>query len=309
MTTDYPDWMGTGQLVADGNSPLAKQIAAYLATGNPTGLPGGVPLLGAPENLSMTGTGVIAAGANQVAVPLNSANINNVGGFLSYYVHIRATCNSASTVPFLTYILTWYQDSAGSVPLYRERWTLAQNALSGGTSVFGVGPVRGAYLGVTCTNQDTVNSQTINGMQFTFSSRPSPSLQPDWRTVNPTSSIPGYTVPGHGNSDDGVLGLFAIASLAASTTDNCVFGLFNGQAQLTVTVTAGTSPNFTCFPAAFLDGTPVPEVIGEPLSFNAVGSATETLFLPRSNLILQCENLSASNAITFNAVCVAAANF
>lgn len=308
MTADYPDWMGTGQLVADGNSPLAKQIAAYLATGNPTGLPGGVPLLGAPENLAMTGSGVIAAGASQVAVPLNSANINAMGNFLSYEMHLRATCNGASTVPFLTFLLTWYQDLAGTVPLYRERWTIAVNALSGGTSIFATGPVRGAYLGVTVTNQDGTNSQTINGMQFTFSSRPCPSLQPDWRTVNPNATIPGYTPPTHGNSDDGVLGLFSIANLAANATVNLVFGLFNGQSELVTTVTAGTSPNLQCVPSAFIDGLGVPGAIDAPFTLTSTSSARVNVSIPRSNLILVCTN-NGMNPVTFNSVLVATAHF
>lgn len=307
MTADYPDWMGVNQLVAAGNSPLAQEIAAAIATGNTSGTPGGAFLLASPNNISAAGPITVPAGTSGQVVPLNGNNVTNVGGYLSYEVHARATCNGASTTPFFTYLITWYQDSAASIPLYRERWTCAQNSASGGTSLVGAGPVRGAYMQLTVTNEDAVNSQTINGYQVTFSSRPFPNLSPDWRTLNIQESIPGYNPPTAGQGDDGILGIFS-DTIPVSTTAKFVCGLFNGEALVSYDL-AGNVGNVTMTPQAYVSGSGI-QVIGPPIALSAsplIG--TVALNLPRSNLILQVQNASAAVTAPTNIAVLAASQF
>lgn len=296
--TDFPDWMS-----------VAQQNAALQATGIVTGTPGGVNLLAVPvEVTASTPITVPAATVGQV-VNLAGNAVTFVNNYLTYEIHARFSSVSASTVPFSTFLLTWYADAAASVPLYRERWTVATNAVSGGTSIFGTGPVRGAYMQLTVTNEDPTNAMTINGLQIVLNSRPFPNISPDWRTVNPQESIPSYLVPTIGNSDDGILGIVSAVSIPANTTDNFVFGLFNGSVSVTVEAPGAGTINLAVTPTAFVSGSGGRSQVGNALSFTSGGSQSEMLNLPRSNLILQCANALPSTAQTINIAVVAASQF
>jgi hypothetical protein len=265
----------------------------------------GVPLLAAPLVQSASGTpvNIPAVASNQVITFTPGGTVIPVGGNISYEASLRANSNAASTVPFLIWTFAWYADAAATILLYQEKWIVANNSVSGGTSVNATGPCRGAFLKVTVTNLDATNAQTLNGMHIVLSSRPSPTQQPDWRTNDPTLSIPNYVAPNANDVTDGVLGYFT-GTLAAGLQTNLICGLFNGLVQINYLSITPASASILATPANMTPG-------GSALqNYNGVTFATPTnqqqsVYNPRSNLIINIDNGSAVTITYFIAVLAA----
>lgn len=295
---DYADWGALAalqtfitnlNLASQTLQATAAEIAAEIAET-------GVPLLAAPVALYNNGEHTIAAGVTGYAVPNTaSETITSMAGYLSYELQVSLTVDSTADVPFVTYHLSWYGDSAGDYLLYRETWTIPGSS-NAALVTLGTGPVKGAYLEITVDNESSAHSQYIDSFWLYGNARPSPGREPDWRTlISSGYTVPNYVTPTQGNNTDGILGIFPSVTIAASGTEYLLFGMFNGQANITFIIDAGTSPSYQVTQYAQIAGYRA-NTIGESLVYTTQAGFTANS--ARSPLILQVTNKNASNSIT-----------
>ena len=298
--TDYADWGALAALQTFiTNLNLASQTLQATATEIADEIEAtGVPLLGAPAELYDTTSYILnAAGTNVVIDNASSAALTDMSGYLSYDISIGQQCNTSSTVPFITYRLDWFADSAGSYLMWQEYWTVP-SASNESLFSWGTGPVRGHYLQVAVTNEDATYSQTISQLILLGNSRPAPEPTSDWRsTVITSRTVPGYTVPTAGLSADGMVGWWT-GTLAASASRALVSSMYFGTVLLGWTVT-GTSPDVNIQPQVFLTTHGVAD-IGELIpATGSTTSGTTELSISRSPVILALTNESATNSADY----------
>jgi hypothetical protein len=303
MTADYPDWLPPAQQMLEAYFGVTNQLAALIATGNPNGAPGGVPLLAQPEQIYFSNTVIpLAAGVQgQVIDDVNGQALHAMSAFLSYEIRVVPEGFNVAGTPFLTFFLSWYGDNTTNYKLYEECWTVP-SAQFGNQAIVGTGPVRGAYLQVTVCNEDSVNAQGVSQFIIYGNSRPCPVAQSDWLTLIPTSPVSTYAVPAGGTGSDGCLGTFTHLQPVSSNTA-FIFGLYNGLVEMTVEM-AGTSTNFSITPLAFLHGIGLTEV-DNAFAFTGPFTVSTTLLAPRSPLILKLANADAAHTITFTGAIIA----
>lgn len=304
MTADFPDWMPPAQQMLEAYFGVTQQIAALIATGDPNGAPGGVPLLAQPEKLYSTTNNLnVPAGATHQPLPDDAAtDYQPMAAYLSYELNLQATSNAASAAPFLTIQLNWLADASATTLLYSETWVCPVNS-AGTRQITATGPVRGAYLEVLYSNNDGTNAMTLNKFTLFGNSRPAPESLSDWRDTSVTAAMPGYNTVTYGANSDGLLGVIA-ATVPAATTNTYVCGMYNGTAHIAVSAT-GTSLNAQVQTDAWVS------LVGQhPVSeWHAVTAADPTaefdITSPRGPVILKVQNLSATNAATFDIAVVA----
>jgi hypothetical protein len=308
VTADYQDWGALAALqtfITDLNlasqtlQATAEQIAAEIAAT-------GVPLLGNPAELYSQASLAVTAGASgQVIDNTASAALTAMGGYLSYDVAITPKNTGSATTPFVTMTLSWYGDAAGSVLIYQEMWTVPA-ASSGAYYVIGSGPVRGAYLQVTVTNEDATHGQQLAAFALYGNSRPAPEPEPAWFTVPSGSpAVTGYTLTDSGHTTDGML-LHYHGNLTAGSSVNLLGALYFGQQGLDVSV-SGTSPSLSVSPQAYVSGKGLVDIWASFVVGTEADTSQQLIYTPRSPLVLNLVNNNASNGVTFTIAVVAAA--
>jgi len=307
VSTDYPDWGALAALQTFiTNLNLASQTLQATATEIAAEIEAtGIPLLGNPAQVyAATSVNVPAGAANQVIDNAAGGGVAAMAGYLSYDIAITVSPNASSAAPFLTVRLAWYAQSGGTILLYDEQWTVPASTASGGMLVCGTGPVRGAYLQITVTNEDGTYAQTLNTLYLYGNSRPAPEPEPDWRNTTITAAVPGYTVAAGGGNTDGIIGFFT-ATLAASGTATLLCGLYNGPALVAVIV-AGTSPDLLVQPQWYLSGFGLRRLDQSYNIGTEALSESFTVNCPRSPLVLSLTNDNASDSVTYVITVVAA---
>jgi len=304
MPADYPDWGALAALqtfITDLNlasstlQATASQIADEIAAT-------GVPLIGAPVALYNTGYTVISAGASdQVIDNAAGSGMTAMSQYLSFDLHANQTCGYLNTVPFATYTLHWYADSAGDYELYRETWTTSLEDSGAGTNLVGSGPVRGAYLQVTVTNESGSYSFNINALYLYGNSRPAPEPVTDLFTYPTQLATPGFTVCTAGVGTDGLVGYWA-GTLAASGTVNLLAGLKFGQLFMGV-IASGTSPALTVQPQAFVTGAGLTDT-GQSATYDATPGSLYVNAI-RSPTVLALTNTNGSDSVNYKIALVA----
>jgi len=273
----------------------ATQIADELAAV-------GIPLLGNPAAIysNTNNLNVPAAAAGQVIAPDAGGSVVSMGNYLSYDLFTDPACNAASTAPFLTFDLWWYLDSGGNFLSYAERWTVPTGTANEPYTL-GTGPVRGAYLKVSVSNEDATYAQTIGKFKLYGNSRPAPEPVSDWQTVFNAATIPGFTHAAAGDTRDGLVGYWT-GTLAASGTVKLIAGLKFGQLFLGV-IASGTSPALLVQPQAYIHGNGLLDT-GQSATYNA-NPGSLYVNNPRSPAVLALTNTNASNSVTYTIALVA----
>lgn len=277
-TSDWPDWMTTAQQELSGFAGLSTQIAALIATGNPSGAPGGVPLLGAPALLyNYSVTAPANTGTTGILTQNGGAAVVNMGNYLSYDIDVVVQCNAAEPSPFVLWHFDWCLDAAGTVVAYSEAW--GQPCSAAGQRMFGNGPVRAQYLKVSVGTTGSTNSFNINNFQLMATSRPYVGDNPDFRTNAPTA-LPGFASNGLGaNIGDGVLGgvTGAANNLPANSTTLYCSGLYAGGVNVNILPPVALA-NVTYTPMIWLPGIGLVQISGSTAITNAAFFAfTQTM--------------------------------
>lgn len=222
MTVDVPDWMPESQQFLNLYLGVTTQIAALIASGNPAGNPGGVPLLALNNKLDAQQSKALTPGGSYVS-PLLSINQP------SYDFEIDFSFPAGTTQPWFEVQLGWSDSVLNSAALSTERWFMTGG--SRGLSTYaGRGLTKGDTLQVTVTNLDTVKTTTFN---YGISQHSRLVQRDDIRSV--AFAAPGDTlVKAPSDPQDNVLAMAQAVALGIG--GNAVFWmpLFAGKAQLSV---------------------------------------------------------------------------
>jgi hypothetical protein len=250
--TDFPDWLPPAAQALEDYFGLSTQIAALIATGSPTGAPGGVPLLANPLELyNFNGSSSFGQGVTQTATNINGQTTTPVGLYMMYEISAEIHTVSAPVNPICTITMNWTIDSGGLYTCYREQWNVFTGT-SPGVQIAGSGPCYGPYLTVSVTNWDT-GAMLIDGIGIVVHSRPYFAGSSDWRTYYNGTTMPSpyslglINAPGSGKGGenfDGTAGLAYQLSLAANSDTYYLCGLYNGQIDFNCSnLPAGVSVN------------------------------------------------------------------
>lgn len=154
MTVDVPDWMPESQQFLNLYLGVTTQIAALIASGNPAGNPGGVPLLALNNVLDKQTSKVLTPGASY-ASPVLSINQP------SYDFALTLSFPAGTTQPWIEVVLAWNDSTIPAGALSTERWFLTGSS-RGSSTYGGRGLTKGDSLQVVVTNLDTVKSVTFS---------------------------------------------------------------------------------------------------------------------------------------------------
>ena len=304
MAADYPDWGALAALqtfITDLNlasstlQATAAEIAAEIAAT-------GIPLLGNPiQQYDTAGPVTIAAHPSvETVTDVNGKAQSPMSGYLSYDMSFALEGNASSAGPFCEVIFSWYADSAGANLLYEEVWVIPMSSGTAST-VWGTGPVRGAYLQVVMISQDATYTATLTNFLLYGNSRPAPESTADWRMNLNGATVPGFTTPSAGRNFDGMIGYFS-GTLAASDTVSLMCSLAFGQLFMGVEC-SGTSPALTVQPQAFLAGSGQ-VITGQSATYDASPGSLYVNAI-RSPTILALTNTNAADSVTYKIALVA----
>lgn len=242
------------------------------------------------------------------AIPSPAGGLAPVN-YLSYELVFGLTAGAAATNPFAQVVLTWYdldQVARNQVPVDKVKFSVPLGASgdpNGPAVVYGSGRMRGGYMTIKITNNDTVSASLIF-LQLTGTSRPGRRDAWSWN-INATTSpaIPGFTL---GSSVDGSLQVGRVIGQTISVatgSKSWLFGLASGQVYVRFSAVAGTTGNNAEFELQ-----PVPTGVwsSEDLLHPFLGAAgntefTQTIALPRAPVLIKVTNHEPANTITIDA--------
>lgn len=221
MTVDVPDFMPESQQFLNLYLGVTTQIAALIASGNPAGNPGGVPLL-ALNNLLDKQTSKVLTPGTSYASPVVSINQP------SYDFELNLSFPAGTTQPYLQVLLGWNDSTIPSGALSTERWFLSGSS-RGNTSYGGRGLTKGDSLQVTVTNLDTVKSVTFS---YGISQHSRLVQRDDIRTI--AFAPPGdVLVAAPADIQNLILGNMEAVALANAANAQFSLPLYAGKALLT----------------------------------------------------------------------------
>ena len=267
--TDYPDWQD------------ATAYAAAIATGNPGGAPGGVPLLHATAALINTTLANIAAAGS---ASTGTANTTQIGYecFISIANHTSLVAASYAQITF-----TWTDTTSGQVVL-TERWIV--NAGPHGTphTLKGRGPSGANQLQVTVNNHST-SADAIDAVVLVISSS-SIFTRSDMRTDSLQSA--NFTTTAADLAAD-IVGSMSPAVLGSGGTWTRVLPLYAGQVNLSALTSSGAADGeFTVQAVAPVFAMTNDQVILDKFT-DAKGDLFQGLAFPRFQQVLIAQNHNA----------------
>jgi hypothetical protein len=253
----------------------------------------GVPLLAAPARLyTFSGSNVLAAGsAGTVITNAAGANVQDMSGYLSYEVRVKAKCTGGTAIPLLTLHLDWFEELTAAHSMYSESWTIAFDSSGAGVAK-GTGPVRAGFLQASVDNLDTVNTFTLQEFRLQGTSRPAPDPQSDWRMTSTTGTTPGFVKPVYTDSFGGIAGYFS-GSIPGGATLNLLPALSSRLVTFNWFNVSVLGPAITATPMVWIPGTGLVQ-IDQAITFGANGFAQKQYDLPRSVLAWQLTNPNAA---------------
>lgn len=279
LVADYPD---SSQHVA-----IASQIAGT-----------GVPLLGNPSLLDHLSASVIAAGSQYLSPVLAI-------GQISYDIVIEATCNAASTAPWLEIRFTW-TDSASGLIINQRQYIMPSSGNIDPFTVTGYGPCLADELQIAIINLDSSNSQTIT-YAFVQHSRPYSSERWGWNYfASSLSVVPGFTLPTL-PLDGSVTGVLNAITVSASSNKGYLFGMAPGQLVSLTGIASGVTPAsvqvvVTAVPSnSYTPGAQLLNTVLTTASFNYQFPA------PRAPMFVEFLNNATSGTLTVSGMMTAQA--
>lgn len=217
------------------NAGVTSEIAALLASGNPAGAMGGIPLLRFTNKLGNANNQNIAALSS---VPLIAFVPTNQPSYECTFV--ASLPAAAGTIPFVQLTLQWNDASTGMVNDTEEFIITSGNGPANAITTYLSGPVRGDELSVIAFNLDPAQALTltwvINGTSHVFER--DRLVQPNYA---PTAPV-GQTNPA-GSPQAGLIAAISpiVAALATSTR---LLASYNGRIGLNINA-RGQANNIT----------------------------------------------------------------
>lgn len=221
--TDYVDW-ATPQAHAAamkfGDQGTTTEIAALIATGNPAGSPGGVPLLDGATLLTNQTLSNITAGTSQNTGLLPLAGIG-------YKTRIDLQDHASAVATAFVKIQFDWQDSGTGIILLTESWVVVPGPNGTPHILKGRGPAGADQLRVTAFNDATSGDAVDMTIRIWESS--TVFTRSDLRTDVLQSA--GFQLPSVGMDQD-ILASTSPGALASGGTWTRVLPLYAGQVNL-----------------------------------------------------------------------------
>lgn len=293
MTVDVPDFMPESQQFLNLYLGVTTQIAALIATGNPAGNPGGVPLLALNNLLDKQLGKTIPHGTNYTSpnLPINQP---------AYDFALQVTYPAGTTNAFLMVQFVWTDSAIGTGFLTTETWFMVGGS-QGLIQYSGRGLTKGDTLQVIITNLDTAQTATIT-YGITQHSRVLP--RDDIRTTIFNNPGAAFTAA-PSDLPSSVIAMAQAVSLAANSSFTWYLPLFAGLAQLLVPEQVASRVILNA-PAALIDpnATIVQNVLLDTGAIAANAGFNAMVVLPRQVCTLRLFNASAA-AATVSATVIA----
>jgi hypothetical protein len=225
--------IANAQQMLDANQGVTTELAALIASGNPSGSPGGVPLIiGATPLLQQAGVVNLGPGVTDTLGPFTVGQIAYETYFEAQET-VQGPIGSGGTPgAVITITLSW-RDSATGLQLGLEAYNVVPAAPSSVQPhiVHGRGPSRGDQLTVTITNNDSVNVAVLATVLET--SRVFSAAQ--WQTSQPSGvTFTGFTTPNYYPATK------TIADTQPNNTAVRILPLYTGQAKILVVAGVGS---------------------------------------------------------------------
>lgn len=270
--TDYPDWND------------ASAYAAAIATGNPGGTPGGVPLLHNTSGMISASLTNITAGTNQNTGFFATGQI----GYECFFTAANHTSLVAAT--FIKIVFDW-QDAASGQIVLTESWVICTGPSNNAHTLTGRGPSAANELRITVFNDGSSADAADVTMKVFNSSRIY--TRSDMRTANFQSA--SFTKYGQGLDQD-VVGASSPAVLGSGGTWTRLMPLYAGQANLFGLTSSGAADGeFSVESIASVFAMTSNNFVFDGFT-NAHGALFQALTLPR----IQCITVATNhNAGTF----------
>lgn len=242
MTIDYPDWMAPGQQMLESFFGVTGQVASMIATGSPSGAPGGVPLLNLFKSIGSDTLQVINGGASRTVL-FGAFNQPYFEGYIQL-----ANQGAANTLSVPVTVLFRWQDAGGN-DIEVDKFT-AYAGQQGNFHFIGFhGPNKADACTVTIINGNATAGNSIIFSIFGYvSSRPIPDFTAyslNWE-ASPYSQFGPVVMP----TDHTVTpssDIFAdiasstLASINAATNTVYLLPLMTGQAFVQGSTSSGTT--------------------------------------------------------------------
>jgi hypothetical protein len=176
----------TAQQFLNANQGVTTEIAALLASGSPSGAPGGVPLLhGYDLLINDTATAHLTIAAGATAFP--TVALKKPG----YLISIAGEMAASGTVPFLEVTPIWYDSNVGAAAgqgYSQESWWVPMSDTVATMYTYGKGPTKGNELQLAIKN---LSSQSAS-VYLLLGETTQHIARDDWRS-GVLTGVPGYT--------------------------------------------------------------------------------------------------------------------
>lgn len=203
------------------NSGTTTEIAALLATGSPSGTPGGVPLVRLPGNLAQIASQALTTGG----FTFYSGPVNQT----SYEVGFDLSCSGTSCP--VTVQVGWTPAGGGSI-IITDIYTIYAGSNTGGHVIQGRGPMKAGEMSLTMFAANNTSSCSVSNFVLVQSSN---IYDGDlWRTgpLLTALTIPGFVVVPDLNPWMGIVGETNLQALAAAGTYDAVLGFYTGRVSV-----------------------------------------------------------------------------
>jgi hypothetical protein len=242
----------------------------------------------------------IPAGNTATLTPI-AAQTSPVAGYanaqgLSYDILISLNAGVGSTIPWLKFVMHWFDDDASNArEVSQQQWCLPMGTNgTNGTKIQGTGPQRGRYLKITAINTDTV-ACTI---QVEVNSTSRSVTQDEWVfDIGASSTVPTYTKAPDGGTNVKQLAGVEARAVPASGSLSYLTGMKDGSAYVRFGTAAATpviTVTLTPQPDSVFNQVTLLNELLEGTGASGPGDFTDTILLPRAPCKLTFTNSDTS---------------
>jgi hypothetical protein len=228
VTVDYPDDMAVSQQMLSEFFGVSSQVAALIATGQPGGAPGGVPLLNFANVIVNLGTTSIGT-SESVFPSTGTYAISQIG----YEGQIDIQTGNAGAT-FLGISLQW--SDPGGVAIANDTFWLAVPGGTNENTVRFSGPTKGQQLQIFM--ESSTGTVTVNNLRMDQTSRVY--INDRWYSRNFSGTFPGFA-----NIPQADISANTIAAISVSiptvTTSSWLLPMYTGRAALIAQTLSGAA--------------------------------------------------------------------
>lgn len=272
---------------------IPEATAAFIATGNINGLPGGAPLLRQTENLAFVSAGnnsIVPANGGIVTL-VNASSINQPGFEFTGQVFMGL---NAGTIPFVRLTISWLDSVSGLTTSFKHYYLTCGNGIGNFLTFYLNGPCLGDQVNVFVTGLDPAVTAV---MQWTFNItshvfQHDQLFQTSFGTIAPNS----FTNPG----GDPAAGILALSQPTVNPSTNIfrLAAIHSGPATLAVDNTSTTNPIVVGLqdPSTLYSSTP--NIRMGMLRLTASSSGLLNVILPYGPVLIQITNAGSTNTVS-----------